>query len=47
MKRIEVPFHVYKKIEEDRAHFQKTIGGKNWSKADVLAEWIKILRTLE
>lgn len=38
---------ILKRIEEDKKHFEKTIGGGEWSEEDVLKEWIKILDALK
>ncbi len=42
-KEIAISKDLHKRILEDRDHFQKTIGGGQWSINDTLNEYIKIL----
>lgn len=38
---------IIKRIEADKKHFHRIIGGGKWSDEDVLREWIKILNSLK
>jgi len=38
---------IKKRIESDKKHFQKTIGGGRWSLNDTIKEYIKILDGLK
>lgn len=42
-KTITVSENVYDRLEEERKHFEETIGGGKWSMNDTLTELIKIL----
>ena len=46
-KTISISENIYNRLEKDRRHFEKIIGGGKWSMNDTLIEWIKILNTLE
>lgn len=42
-KTITISKNMYERLEEDRRHFEKTIGGGKWSLNDALVERQKIL----
>jgi len=42
-KTITISKNLYNRLEEDRKHFEKDIGGGKWSLNDSLKEWCKIL----
>ena len=45
-KKISVTQEVYDRLQEDKKHFQDTIGGGKWSISDTIREYIKILNGL-
>ncbi len=42
-KMIAVSEETYKRLVQDRGHFQETIGGGKWSLSDTIEEYIKIM----
>ncbi len=42
-KKISVTETVYKRLVEDRDHFQKVIGGGKWSLSDTIKEYFKVM----
>ncbi len=42
-KRIVVTEETYKRLVEDRDHFQKVIGGGKWSLSDTIEEYFKVI----
>jgi len=46
-KRIAIRESVYNKILEDRAKYEKNLGGGIWSISDTLSEWMKELKKIK
>ena len=42
-KKISITEETYKRLIEDRDHFQKVIGGGKWSISDTIIEYLKVL----
>jgi len=43
-KKISVTEGVYKRINKDKKHFEKVIGGGKWSTSDTITEYFKIIK---
>ena len=46
MNNIEVSDNILKRLNKDREHYQKLIGGGDWSLSRTIKEYIKIIDTM-
>ena len=44
---INITSEINSRLEQDRLHFQKIIGGKNWTISDTINEYLKIISSIE